>query len=192
MNSTGAMPPGGFGKQVKMVDQEGGISVARLQEIDKALASPDEDTRWQAAIALGEFSETAPESIWPLVEKWGSSPDEDTRDAVSSCVLEHILEAHFEPFFSRVEQLIQQGNFNFAETFLGCWQFGEAKLPRNAERFDQLGKQAWWIRHSRQRKRKLKASLAQRRYKKERRRERNRNLAYLFASPSESSPAGAE
>jgi hypothetical protein len=165
-----------------MVDQEHGISVARLQEIDKDLASPDEDTRWQAAIALGEFSETAPESIWPLVEKWGSCPVEDTRDAIAACVLEHVLETHFEPFFGRVEQLVQQGNSAFAGTFLGCWQFGEAKLPGNSERFDRLGEQAWWMWRKRRRKQKLKASLAKQRYKREMRQERNRERASLIRS----------
>lgn len=167
-----------------MQDSEVSISSEQLQEIDKGLASPDEDTHWQAAIALGEFSETDPETIWPLVEKWGSCPDEDTRDAIATCVLEHILEANFEPFFSRVAQLIQQGNFNFAETFLGCWKFGEAKLPCNSEKFDQLGEQAWWIWRSRRRKRRLKASLAKQRYKKEMRHKRNRKLNLLRFSPT--------
>ncbi len=165
-----------------MSEQEVSISAEQLQEIDMGLASPDEDIRWQAAIALGTFSATAPETIWPLIEKWGSCPAEDTRDAIAACVLEHVLEAHFEPFFSRVERLIQQGNSTFAETFLGCWQSGEAKLPGNSERFDQLGEQAWWIWRRRRRKRKLKASLAKQRYRQQMRRERNHKLALLVRS----------
>jgi len=123
----------------------------QLQEIDTDLASPDEHTRWQGAIALGAFSETDPESIWPLVEKWGSCPDEDTRTAIATCVLEHVLEAHFEPYFSRVRRIIQQNNIEFADTFSGCWQFGETKLPGNAERFEKLQAKAekMWRTHAR-------------------------------------------
>jgi len=165
-----------------MSEQTVSISAEQLQEIDKGLASPDEDTYWQAAIALGEFSETAPETIWPLIEKWGSCPNEDTRVAIATCVLEHVLEANFEPYFSKVEQLVQQGNSAFAETLLGCWQFGEAKLPGNSEQFDKLGEQAWWMWRRRRRKRKLKASLAKQRYKQEMRQERNRKRALLICS----------
>ena len=122
-----------------MISQSTGrISSEKLQEIDLALASQDENTRWQAAIALGEFSEMDPEAIWPLVEKWGSCSNEDTRTAIATCVLEHILAAWFKSFFGRVERLIQEGNVAFADTFCRCWQFGEAKEPGNRERFKRL------------------------------------------------------
>jgi len=148
-----------------------------LREIATGLASADEDTHWQAAIALGAFSETDPEDIWPLVEKWGSCRDEDTRTAISTCVLEHVLEAHFEPFFTRAEQLIQQNNVAFADTFSGCWQFGQANLPGNSERFVNLQAQAEWMCQSRRRKRRKKASLAGQRLKRKLRRQRNLKLA---------------
>ena len=121
-----------------MIQSTGRISSEELQEIDLALSSPDESTRWQAAIALGGFSETDPEAIWPLVEKWGSSANEDTRAAIATCVLEHILDAWFVSFFERAERLIREGNVAFADTFCRCSQFGEAREPGNRERFRRL------------------------------------------------------
>jgi hypothetical protein len=36
---------------------------AVLQQADLDLTSPDENTHWQAAIALGQFCETEPQAI---------------------------------------------------------------------------------------------------------------------------------
>ncbi len=113
-----------------------------LEGADKDLASPEGATRWQGAIALGEFAESDPEAIWPLVEKWGSSADEDIRTAIATCVLEHILEHHFEPFFTRAARLIRGGSAEFADTFWRCWRSGKANEPANASRFDLLENEA--------------------------------------------------
>ena len=109
-----------------------------LAAIDANLGSPDEDTRWQAAIALGEHCENAPEVIWPLIAKWGFSGNEDVRAAIATCVLEHILEYHFDPYFKKTAALIYGGNKEFADTFGGCWKFGQAKFAQNAEEWDYL------------------------------------------------------
>lgn len=109
-----------------------------LSQIDADLASSDEHTRRQAAIALGTRCEDPPEIIWPLVVKWGSSENEDVRAAISTCVLEHILEHHFEEYFEKVVELIQDGNRQFFDTYSTCWKLGQAKLPGNTERFDRL------------------------------------------------------
>ncbi len=109
-----------------------------LNEIDNDLGSPDENTRWQAAIALGQYCEDNPELIWSLVVKWGSSADDDVRSAISTCVLEHILEYHFEEYFHKTSEIVQSGNMYFRDTLGGCYKFGQAKLPHNSKRFDQL------------------------------------------------------
>jgi len=115
---------------------------AVLKQAEADFASADEDTRWQAAIAIGVFSEAYPEAIWPLVEKWGSNADEGTRAAVATCVLEHVLEAHFQPFFTRTAALINHGNAFFADTFCGCWKLGEATEGENSAKFDRLKNKA--------------------------------------------------
>ena len=109
-----------------------------LARMDAQLASTDENTRWQAAIALGAYCETEPEVIWPLTVKWGSANEEDVRAAISTCVLEHILEYHFDEYFPKTEQIIYGGNKNFALTFRTCWRFGQAKSPENAARWDAV------------------------------------------------------
>jgi hypothetical protein len=109
-----------------------------LENIEADLASADENTRWQAAIHLGRFAEFEAEPIWPMVVRWGSHSDEDVRTAIATCVLEHILEYHFEPFFERVREIARSGNRLFADTFTRCWSLGQAKLAPNVARFEEL------------------------------------------------------
>lgn len=109
-----------------------------LERIDAELGSDDENTRWQAAITLGAQCEDNPELTWPLVIKWGSSETEDVRAAISTCVLEHILECHFEEYFQKSKEIIGGGNTLFLDTFRTCAKFGQTKLSENAERFDEL------------------------------------------------------
>jgi hypothetical protein len=95
------------------------------------------DPRWQAMIVVGEFVETEPEAVWSFVEQWGSSPDEDLRAAVATCLLEHLLEHHFDRFISRVEQNARKDRL-FADMVARCWKYGQAEEPARAARFDRL------------------------------------------------------
>ena len=108
-----------------------------LKMIDRALESRSQRARWQAAIALGEFVASDPERVWPLVVKHGSRRHADVRMAIATCVLEHLLELHFNTFFSRIENTAQS-SFWFANTTGSCWQMGQAELPRNASRWRSL------------------------------------------------------
>jgi hypothetical protein len=87
---------------VMTVDQ----AIARAEAIlpGSAAAEGDIDPRWQAIIAVGECIEDDPEPIWPFVRRWGSTEDEDLRMAIATCLLEHLLEHHFDRFISRVEE----------------------------------------------------------------------------------------
>lgn len=124
-----------------------------LSRADADLASEDEDTRWQAACALGDFCEDAPEVIWPLRVKWGSCDNEDTRTAIATCVLEHILEYHFATYFAKTARLIRGGSVRFAEMLCICYRFGQAKEPSNAVKFDRLERKARrLVRKTKQRK----------------------------------------
>jgi hypothetical protein len=95
------------------------------------------DPRWQAIIDLAAFLETNPEEIWAFVARWGQSADEDVRGAIATCLLEHLLEHHFELIFPRVRQFARKSHA-FAATFASCWKFGQSEQPRNARRFDAL------------------------------------------------------
>jgi hypothetical protein len=95
------------------------------------------DPRWQAIIAIGEYIDSDPEEVWNFICRWGSHPQEDLRDAIATCLLEHILEHHFASFIARVEQLALAAP-RFGATVQRCWQFGQAKKKINADRFARL------------------------------------------------------
>jgi hypothetical protein len=106
----------------------------------KEAAEGEEDPRWQAMIAVGDFVETDPEPVWSFVERWGVHPDEDLRMAISMCILEHLLEYHFDLIFPRMERLARS-NPCFAETVGWCSSFGDSELPENAARLNGLMKE---------------------------------------------------
>ena len=114
-------------------------AIAAAEKILPGHAAPDgvEDPRWQAVIQIGHFVAEEPEAVWPFVLRWGSHEDEDLRAAIATCLLEHLLEYHFDLIFPRVEAAAKS-NACFAETTAQCWKFGEAKHPEQAQRFDRL------------------------------------------------------
>ena len=116
---------------------EKAISVA--ESILPGHAAPDGemDARWQAIIAVSEFVESEPEVVWLFARKWGAHPDDDLRMAISTCVLEHLLEFHFDAFISRVEEAAH-ANQLFADTVGSCWKLGQSDEPTNAARLDRL------------------------------------------------------
>ena len=106
--------------------------------IDAGLESSIERDRWAAAEAAGELIAERPWDAWGVVLRHGISSDEDTRTAVATCVLEHLLESHFETFFPLLEAEIRGGQKLLADTFTRGWKFGEAEMPINSERWDKL------------------------------------------------------
>jgi hypothetical protein len=69
-------------------------AISAAESILPGHAAPDGeiDARWQAIIAVSEFIEAEPEVVWSFARKWGAHPDDDLRMAISTCVLEHLLE----------------------------------------------------------------------------------------------------
>lgn len=102
-------------------------------------ASADDEIcpRWQIIIAIGEYIETDPEPIWKFISRWGPSSDEDLRSAVACCLLEHLLQHHFEQFIERVERKAVRSN-HFRKMVAGCWEFGQSDLPEHRVRFRKL------------------------------------------------------
>jgi hypothetical protein len=100
-------------------------------------ADEGQDPRWQAIIAVGAFVESEPAAVWEFVRRWGGHPQEDVRDAVATCLLEHLLEYHFAAYFPHVEQLAGDDPL-FGDTFRRCWQLGQALEPGNTERYIAL------------------------------------------------------
>jgi hypothetical protein len=106
-------------------------------DIDEGLASSNEAERWDMAAMLALHVEASPEEVWAIVARWGCSDEPDTRMAMATCVLEHLLEHHFELIFPRVEALAL-ADARFADTFSSCWKFGQNKEVANSARFEAL------------------------------------------------------
>jgi hypothetical protein len=113
--------------------------IERANAILPGRAAPEgqRDWRWQCIIDLGEYVESNPEEVWAFVAQWGGHRDEDLRSAIATCLLEHLLEHHFDAIFPRVEQraLVDK---RFGAMFGICAKFGQSELPKNAPRFDAL------------------------------------------------------
>jgi hypothetical protein len=114
-------------------------AIKRAEAILPGVAAPEGETdeRWQRIIDIGMYIESDPEPIWNFVARWGNHEDEDLRMAIGTCLLEHLLQAHFDAIFPRVEQLATV-NPHFAHTFLICRKMGQAELPSNQARWDSL------------------------------------------------------
>lgn len=96
-----------------------------------------EDPRWQAILEIEDFVQFDPEAVWSFVDRWGGHPQEDLRDAIACCLLEHLLECHFDAIFPRVKARAASDPL-FGDMFLRCWQLGPSETGENAERFRSL------------------------------------------------------
>jgi hypothetical protein len=112
--------------------------VKGFAEIDTDLASTDESVRWAAAAAASELVESNPGEAWRLVLRHGVSQIEDTRSAVATCILEHLLEHHFHTIFPMLEAQINGGNRLLGDTFRMCWKLGQTEQIDNSERWNRL------------------------------------------------------
>lgn len=114
-------------------------AIEKANEILPGQRAPEGETdlRWQAVIAVSVFSKTHPEEVWDFTYRWGRSSDEDLRSAIATCILEHLLEDHFNLIFPRVEDAVKSSP-EFADTFGRTWKFGQACEPANEMRIDSL------------------------------------------------------
>ena len=118
------------------------LLIDQANAILPGVAAPEgaHDPRWRAINLIGDHIRTAPEEIWNFVAFWGVHPDEDLHAAIGCCLLEHLLEYHFDLIFPRVQELVAK-NPQFAKTFSFCSKFGQSTLPENASKLDALN--AW-------------------------------------------------
>jgi hypothetical protein len=98
------------------------------------------DPRWQAIIAVGKFIETDPIPVCDFAMKWARRRGRDLQWAINCCLIEHLLEHHFDLVFPRMREAART-NARVAEHFLN-WQspfkFGEATIPKNIRRLRRL------------------------------------------------------
>ncbi len=109
-----------------------------IRRLEALLESPARDQRWEAAAQLTDFATSKPYLVWPIVVRLGSSADEDLRQAVATCILEHVLEHYFVKYFPLLEKEIERGNPNLRDTLKLSWKLGQAETPENAKRWDKL------------------------------------------------------
>ena len=98
------------------------------------------DPRWQVIISVADYSQQHPKEVWSFTRKWGSHANADLRTAVATCLLEHLLEHHFDSIFPLVSQASRQSR-RFADTFSMCSEFGQTSERGNRERFHELKRQ---------------------------------------------------
>lgn len=79
--------------------------------------------RWQALILAGNDVSEHPDDVWPFVEEFGDSDDDDLLAGVACVLLEHLLEEHFESTRRRLEMLARSGRRRFGKTIDMCWSF---------------------------------------------------------------------
>ena len=114
-------------------------AIALAEELLPGASAPDGETdpRWQAILEIARFVPTDPETIWPFVLRWGSHEDADVRAAIATCLLEHLLEHHFDLIIPRVETAATSSIW-FGKTTATCWKFGQANEPERGARMDRL------------------------------------------------------
>ena len=116
---------------------ESAIRDAEWRLPGEAAPEGENDPRWRAIIEVGEYIETDPEPIWAFVDRWGRSDDADLRMAIATCLLEHLLEHHFDLIFPRMERAVLESR-EIADCFSRTWPHGQTELPNNRARFDAL------------------------------------------------------
>jgi hypothetical protein len=117
-------------------------AIVRAESLLPGVPAPEgaRDERWQAIIDVGDFVETHPDIVWSFARQWGSHSQEDLRLAIAACLLEHLLQGHFDHIFPLVEEATRNDPL-FADTFCSCWKMGQSEQPDNAVRFDILTRQ---------------------------------------------------
>lgn len=105
---------------------------------DRLIPDRSSYVRWDSLAILGDYVETHPDRLWPLVLKWGSVKNYRIREGIACGVLEHILEHHFHTFFPKAVEYVEKGHRRFAYTLAYCGKFGQAEEPANSEAFDSF------------------------------------------------------
>jgi len=115
-------------------------AIAAADAILPGVAAPDGETdpRWQAVIAVAEFIETDPEPVWSFALRWGRYSDQDLQMAIATCVLEHLLEHHFDKYIAKMEEAVLADS-HFAGAAASCSKFGQSETSATrSARFDRL------------------------------------------------------
>lgn len=107
-------------------------------------APPGErDPRWQAILRVGEFIESHPEQVCEFALHWAKRRGWDLGAAIHCCLIEHLLEHHFDLLFPRMRDAARR-HARVAEHFDNpnpIFLFGQAELPKNVARLKRLARE---------------------------------------------------
>jgi hypothetical protein len=117
-------------------------AIKNAEKLLPGIPAPEGETdpRWQAIIKIGEYIENNPQEVWLFIRKWATHPNEDLRMAISMCLLEHLLEFHFDDYFPKVKKACYQSK-RFSGTFDMCSNFGQSNQPENSKLINELKKE---------------------------------------------------
>jgi len=90
--------------------------------------------RWQACIIVGEFIDTAPERVWQIARRLGSSRNADIRIAATTVLLEHLLQCQPRQMIPRFMAELRRGGWLFAAAVARCANFGEGTSKTRIQR----------------------------------------------------------
>jgi hypothetical protein len=109
---------------------------ARL--VERITHGEPSDEIWQQAIALSELIERDyPSVLQATLNALSYARHADTVAALSTCLLEHILERNFAGF-DGIEEQVRGGDDKLLYALSLCSKFGVSKHPENASRWDTL------------------------------------------------------
>jgi hypothetical protein len=103
-------------------------------------AGTGRDPRWQALVRVGRHISDEPEVVWQLVDRWGGDTQEDLRDAIAQCLVEPLLETHFDDIFPLLGERAIADQL-FADMLLRCQRYGQASEGKNARQLESLQRQ---------------------------------------------------
>ncbi len=117
-------------------------AIARAEAILPGRPAPpgEKDPRWQAIMRIGDFIPTHPEPVCDFAMKWARRRGLDLQSAIYCCLIEHLLEHHFDLVFPRMRKAALE-NKRVAKHFDSVptvWLFGQAQLPKNKARLRRL------------------------------------------------------
>ena len=97
--------------------------------------------RWKSIIAVGDYIPSDPIPVCDFAMKWARRRGRDLQAALHCCLIEHLLEYHFDLVFPRMRKAARE-NARIAEGFIDLWQspfqFGQATDPKNVARLRRL------------------------------------------------------
>lgn len=103
-----------------------------LKMADRLIPDRNNSIRWRTFLLVGEYIRDFPSKVWPFIVKYGAVPNKDIRNGVASCLLEHILEYHYDKYLPEVEKLLFS-NKNYIYIFKGSFFFGDEEFRQEFE-----------------------------------------------------------